>query len=268
MRKRTTTVVLAAGMALLALADAASAYYSPQMGRFLSRDPVGEPGARVIRQVAATTQFLPRDPIDKNGYVAMQNNPISWFDPDGGQATTMPATNPATQPAAKDVIELWCYNIARGRMHCDIKCVDGITGTTTIGGGTGPVSSGGNGGVGGDPSWRIKTGVKGTLAGSTTAPTGTCKCISAKGNKINTIKDKIYDFPPELDGNISNSNALGSTLLTCCGVSITPSVNAPGWGHQVETETTTWVSVGQPGFGPSFSYAQTCRGRISCKDLN
>ena len=44
MKNRRITAVLIAVSALLALADAASAYYSPRLGRFLNRDPVNEPG--------------------------------------------------------------------------------------------------------------------------------------------------------------------------------------------------------------------------------
>jgi hypothetical protein len=76
MRNKTNTTVLVATLTLLALADAASAYYSPRLGRFLSRDPIDEPGAVLLRQTAAPSTplfatrsqqfhktFIPRGPL-------------------------------------------------------------------------------------------------------------------------------------------------------------------------------------------------------------
>lgn len=70
------------------MADAASAYYSPRMGRFLSRDPIDEPGAMVVRQAARqVTRFIPRDPIqtaeNSNNYRFVDNNPVIYVDPTG-----------------------------------------------------------------------------------------------------------------------------------------------------------------------------------------
>jgi len=63
MKNRTITTMSVAAAALLALADAASAYYSPRLGRFLNRDPISEPGAVLVRQAARpATAFPPRDP--------------------------------------------------------------------------------------------------------------------------------------------------------------------------------------------------------------
>lgn len=88
---------------VLALTEAASAYYSPRLGRFLSRDPIGEPGAVLVRQAArAATGFIPRDPLDRNGYTGMQNDAISWFDPDGGEPTTQPTPQQPAEPAGTD----------------------------------------------------------------------------------------------------------------------------------------------------------------------
>ncbi len=85
MRKRTTTVSLLAAMAVLALADAASAYYSPRLGRFLNRDPVSEPGAAVVRQVGRqSVSFVPRDPLrvaaEANEYEFVENAPTDKLD--------------------------------------------------------------------------------------------------------------------------------------------------------------------------------------------
>lgn len=54
-----------AALAVLALTEAASAFYSPALGRFLSRDPIDESGSVLVRQAGLTaTRFIPRDPID------------------------------------------------------------------------------------------------------------------------------------------------------------------------------------------------------------
>lgn len=99
MRNGKIRFVAVAVFAVLALTEAASAFYSPAMGRFLSRDPIGEPGAALVQSAARpATDFIPRDPIDQNGYAGMQNNAISWFDPDGGQATTQPTSQPTGAP--------------------------------------------------------------------------------------------------------------------------------------------------------------------------
>lgn len=286
MRKRTTTVVMLTGTAVLALADVASAYYSPRLGRFLSRDPLSEPGAALVRQVSASTSFLPRDPVpEPNAYLSFKNSPLSWFDPDGLAAATQPATQPASPV---DTIELYCNDvrIAGAKtpyMHCDIKCTRGTDGSVLWGGGSGPVSSGTPvyGAVDdeyGNPRWVTGGPVmtsKGKFSGRTTARAGTCDCLDEKGKKLNNIKGKYYDLPgvSPWDGNLSNSNAVASTVLTCCGVSITPTSsrgprNAAGWGHQVEWSVQEgWYSSGQPGFGPSFTCPLYRRGRITCKDL-
>ncbi len=106
MKNKMFTTMLAAVFATLFLADAASAYYSPRMGRFLNRDPIGETGAMLIRTgVQPATRFIPRDNVDKNGYAGMLNNAISWFDPDGGEATSQPAPSPASQPTPKNYLD-------------------------------------------------------------------------------------------------------------------------------------------------------------------
>ena len=80
---------------MLVVANHAAAYYSPSTGRWLSRDPVGEPGFELLR----TTCFVPkagqvfgsaslppsrllvRDEIrEPNTYVFVANNPITAFD--------------------------------------------------------------------------------------------------------------------------------------------------------------------------------------------
>lgn len=78
MRKRTTTLGLLTGMAVLALADAASAYYSPGLGRFLSRDPFGEAGPNAPMRSTSST-FLPLDPVAAP-YSFVDNNPIDDVD--------------------------------------------------------------------------------------------------------------------------------------------------------------------------------------------
>jgi hypothetical protein len=84
MKNRTITMVLVATLASLLLADTASAYYSPRMGRFLGRDPIREPGAVLLRTRQQATRFIPRDPIgtkhERNSYEFTTNNPVNRID--------------------------------------------------------------------------------------------------------------------------------------------------------------------------------------------
>jgi hypothetical protein len=87
MRKRTIATMLVVAFVSFVLADAASAYYSPRLGRFLNRDPIGEPGARVASAATNTTQFIPRDALpgglEGNLYRFVDNAPTNTVDPDG-----------------------------------------------------------------------------------------------------------------------------------------------------------------------------------------
>lgn len=70
---------LAVGLAILAtltVVDSALAYYNPSTGRFLNRDPIGEPGAVLVRQVAPQTAFIPRDTIGERSLTFLQQNPV------------------------------------------------------------------------------------------------------------------------------------------------------------------------------------------------
>ena len=69
--------------------DIASAYHNPRTGRFLSRDPIGEPGAVLLRTAATGGAFLPRDPHpveDANPYHYVRNMPPNAVDPFGLQS--------------------------------------------------------------------------------------------------------------------------------------------------------------------------------------
>jgi hypothetical protein len=58
--------VLLTALVSLGLVETASAYYDPRTGRFISRDPIGEPGFMLVQGVAAST-FLPREPVVASG---------------------------------------------------------------------------------------------------------------------------------------------------------------------------------------------------------
>ncbi len=62
--QRLKTIGTVAALAVLLATDCASAYYSPRLGRWLSRDPIGEHGG-------------------KNLYESMRNDPADAVDPDG-----------------------------------------------------------------------------------------------------------------------------------------------------------------------------------------
>lgn len=253
-------------------------YYVPGLGRWINRDPIGEPGAVLVRTVASQG-FVPRDPIQGDGpnhYWALRNDPIQRVDPDGGQSISFPGVGPigpggprdwppgvpyppipippppSPQPRTQDLVYLHCYEpFVPGMYHCDVECLP-TSGPPVIGGGTGPESSGGHAGPGGNPGWIDKPGVKpGSIGGGWTyAPAGTCACIKQKAAKMNQIIGKEYQFPNPCRPKTSNSNAMLSTLLRCCGVSMKPTrtdwvtrdgkiepqysdISAPGWGDSV-----------------------------------
>lgn len=109
-------MVIVAGWAVLALADAVSAYYSPRLGRFISRDAIDEPGAVLVRYISASTSFLPRDPVaEPNAFLSFKNSPLSWFDPDG----LAPATQPATQPVEPPYTSRYPDVEAKIRKYCN-----------------------------------------------------------------------------------------------------------------------------------------------------
>jgi hypothetical protein len=74
---------------VLLTAQIASAYYRPSTGRWLSRDPIGEPGFQAITQPGFSASLPPgrwvqRDPIletkEANRYAFVHNNSISYAD--------------------------------------------------------------------------------------------------------------------------------------------------------------------------------------------
>jgi hypothetical protein len=97
-----TKILFALFMSLVFLAtNNASAYYCPATGRWLSRDPMGEPGFETLRaadvvpevgQIASTASLPPsrlanRDPIVEkktpNLYGFVNNSPVDLFDIQG-----------------------------------------------------------------------------------------------------------------------------------------------------------------------------------------
>lgn len=97
MRHRSALVIGVLAFAVLAFVDTAGAYYMPRIGRFISRDPIAEPGSIVFRQIApspadplfrsAASRFVPRDAIAQSGepnrYAYVANKATNWVDPLG-----------------------------------------------------------------------------------------------------------------------------------------------------------------------------------------
>ncbi len=85
MRSSSKLTVGLAILAALMVVDSALAYYSPRLGRFINRDPIGEPGFRVVQSAVAPTAFLPRDSVRTQGnvYRYVSNRPTNRIDPLG-----------------------------------------------------------------------------------------------------------------------------------------------------------------------------------------
>lgn len=93
---KTTKSIIIVLFVLLA-AQIASAFYCPSTGRWLSRDPLGEPGFEVLRTantlpqlgsaMPAPSRWIKRDSDNKNDagdlYIFVGNRPINHIDPLG-----------------------------------------------------------------------------------------------------------------------------------------------------------------------------------------
>jgi hypothetical protein len=202
-----------------------------------------------------------------------------------------PVRTPApAPPAGMDLVEIWCSSYQAGGIttsydHCDVRCIHS-TGEVLIGGGTGrkiaSVVDGGGPGGNGYPNWVTKDdlawGASGLVLAATTAvPSGTCRCISGKGNRINMIKGKHYDLPGDSDGNVSNSNSLLSTLLKCCNagppsLALPAGRAAPGWGDDVEYRCGCRPRYGKKTYDSPWTTAENWEDpvycRIGCDDIN
>ena len=60
-------------------------YYSPTLGRWISRDPIEETGAALVHRVAAKTLSVSPDPVgvERHVYVYVKNAPTMYVDPCG-----------------------------------------------------------------------------------------------------------------------------------------------------------------------------------------
>ncbi len=112
MKMKREVLLIALALAGLYLTQQASAVYNPQTGRWLSRDPAGEPGFELLQHPQASPassrgvalpqgRLFHRDPIEERGvknlYGYVNNNPIRNIDALGlrmvlqVQAGTLPA---------------------------------------------------------------------------------------------------------------------------------------------------------------------------------
>ena len=103
---KTTKLKIAIGLTLMTLAlQTAMAWYDPSAGRWLTRDPIGEPGFEALRSATSATAAIPsaqspsrwihRDAVgnsspqilagEPNRYLSVRNNPINLVDTDGLQ---------------------------------------------------------------------------------------------------------------------------------------------------------------------------------------
>ena len=259
--------------------------YDLKHGRWNQRDPLGVRVDAPRGAIAPPKQFADAASL----YQYVPSNPASMKDPLGqiwvsGEPGSgyYPGPGPFWRPVDYDLLELVCSlpgdSLNTTKYHCDIRCTSGVDGEETGGGGSGPGSSGTGSGFGGgdkngDPHWIPGVPSDPANGGSTRARLGTCACIQTKGTKINSIPGKVYEFPRG-NGGTSNSNALLSTLLRCCGVDtkrFRPTaawglpLRAPGWGDSVKRECgcrKTLISASPPIYSIHFEYCS-----IGCDDL-
>jgi len=132
-------------------------YYSPTLGRWVSRDPIGERGAALVREVAAQRAFTARNvssrtlrhrrqhlafpeserDTEPHTYRAVRNAPLAWMDPDGACPIPCDPQYPPPDPPAGaryDCVGLACRTWTCGETatemlegfrvggNCDLKC--------------------------------------------------------------------------------------------------------------------------------------------------
>lgn len=143
MRSRNLLMLVMGLVAPILLVDAAQAYYTPGLGRFINRDPYHELGSLISREAAAGQSYVAelqlgvawgehslvwkrRVVVSNNRYEFALNNPLSWIDPDGlaaqeSQPTTQPEPPRPSGPAGdpKEGVVCWA-NITKFSITCKL----------------------------------------------------------------------------------------------------------------------------------------------------
>jgi RHS repeat-associated protein len=191
-------------------------YYSPTLGRWMNRDPIGEDGGVALYILAAN---VPNGRYDRLGQFAMP--PIDNMD-----KITFRCWGPTGFLAPEQGPD-WS-----GPMHCGFTCEPAGGGASAEFDGTGPrsrdVPPGGIGGNG-HPGLRVFDGlteITTAPGGTRYVPGGTCDCLRKAARALNDISGKTYGWIT------SNSNGAANCILQACGVQASPSQIAPGW-HDV-----------------------------------
>lgn len=124
MRNSSKLTVGLAILATLMMVDSALAYYSPRLGRFINRDPIGEPGFALVQQTVMvaggmeSSGFIPRDPEHvqeeggSNRYAYVYNGPVNQIDPLGLKACSL------DPPMEHDCCLCLLYSEAGGSPGC------------------------------------------------------------------------------------------------------------------------------------------------------
>lgn len=146
MQRRSLFAFTTALFVSLIFVDIASAYYNPRTGRFLSRDPIAEPGAMLVQSVGQTppaccSSFLPRDPAaseEPNTYAYVYNEPTRRIDPlglccnkaDCNKKLQIALQDPRIQKMIQDAKKLkhWWGMPCFGRVRCSCLCGQGTLG--------------------------------------------------------------------------------------------------------------------------------------------
>lgn len=100
MKRMHLRTVLVAAFTFGIVVDAASAWYNPRTGRFLSRNPISEPGAMMIRQVSPpVSSFIARDSLQQTVGLIRIGSPVST----SGQFLTL-SIEPADAMLSQNII--------------------------------------------------------------------------------------------------------------------------------------------------------------------
>jgi RHS repeat-associated protein len=221
------------------LGDWGYRWYSPGMGRWVSRDPIGERGGI---NVLTAMNNNPACGSDYLGLVKVAWPPPGWepIPPDWMPPViiVLPPLPPPSKSAPEPcTIELWCWPAfgvwGFGKLHCEYKLSD-ASGDSRCRGEAGECE---NNIMKKCCPWGCATATthpkKGMGKGAYVAETrylsgSACKCL--RNNCDNYPTDSCYKPFPKFPAS-ANSNTVAACLNSKCNLGFANPGGAPGWGH-------------------------------------
>jgi hypothetical protein len=99
--KKRRTVIVSALFGVLCLAQTASAFYTPNLQRWVTRDPIEDRAPKIAPVLELYPSELENWP---NTFAAMRNSPLNYYDAHGNFAIGLPVIWPIIVEGAKDLL--------------------------------------------------------------------------------------------------------------------------------------------------------------------